>query len=775
MDLKAATYGYLEAEGFEVEEYDNTLLVGRRAGVGSDERIYVWVPSESPAAIERRLKGFIGRFAEVADKDPRASKFFLTPGTAGLTADFRRTANYLSVKVVGPAQFFDTDMKWERSDRQTVSATQDLLERGRKAVKERAPQPFSYSYGTKRGDDLLPFLVETLRDEASKPVHFVVGPAGMGKSYLFDALFAQLYEAFIYDKRRNQLSRRPFPLLPDHLRGASAATANVNSILNDFLETDFARPLTRQVFEWRLINGSAVWLIDGLDEVIARDEDFFTTLFELETAEVDANPKILICVRDSLLSTDPALRDFCSYHEEAMDLYRLEPWERESIVSLTGQELEPRQAHEFLETVAQDESLQHLTTIPFYLSILIDEYQSGELVSSSEQRLIERALDRLLDREYEKGLLARAALDKDDVMELLETLAGEDYEADLRGIDVPSIRYNAEIVLQESVSSEEVDRFVRNLTHFALFSRSGEGRVRFVYDVFEQFLLGKHIARGLDNDMFFRRLNTQRPIPQDWVSWLVVADAVRQRNRQGALLPYAHENRYKGSFANLIRLAAVLGPEDVPLSEMPLEGGDLSGVSFEGVDFTGTSFRSANLGGTVFDNCILVGADFKGAVFDLTRFVNGTEEQLVDADFGDLDRFESIEVGGRTITDHASAHEWISEVTARRSLVKPPCPAAQQVKALFGKYVDAHGQARRSWLPSRALVRGARHHDPDEALKAAIRTGYLLPEGPRDKVKRPEGDRYSEMVQFRVNLTISPGIRELLDEICDPSCRHVFS
>jgi hypothetical protein len=54
----------------------------------------------------------------------------------------------------------------------------------------------------------------------------------------------------------------------------------VKALVNSFLESDSARPLDLEVFNWMLTNGTASWLIDGLDEVIAQDPGFFEYLLD---------------------------------------------------------------------------------------------------------------------------------------------------------------------------------------------------------------------------------------------------------------------------------------------------------------------------------------------------------------------------------------------------------------------------------------------------------------------------------------------------------------
>jgi len=61
-----------------------------------------------------------------------------------------------------------------------------------------------------------------------------------------------------------------------------------------------------------LTNGTATWLVDGLDEVIAHDPGFFDYLLDLITLPGQTTlPSVVVCIRDSLLATNDDLREFC--------------------------------------------------------------------------------------------------------------------------------------------------------------------------------------------------------------------------------------------------------------------------------------------------------------------------------------------------------------------------------------------------------------------------------------------------------------------------------
>jgi hypothetical protein len=207
---------------------------------------------------------------------------------------------------------------------------------------------------------------------------------------------------------------------------------------------------------------------------------------------------------------------------------------------------------------------------------------------------------------------------------------------------------------------------------------------------------------------------------------------------------------------------------------LSFERQEVSGLVFEDCDFHGMSFRGADLTNTVFRGCNLQdveleGAIMKGTIFDLP------ENGLRGARVGDLSRFFSLKQGerGRVISDPSSARKWFEERTGTRTRIVEPCPAAQQLRHLFGKFVYPTGDFRRSWLDRRAVLAGTRYYDSGLVLRSAVRFGYLL-EGERDRILRPEGELYGEIVGYMKELRVTPGLSALLSEACDISkCPHV--
>lgn len=779
MELRDLAAGYLEAEGYEVSVRARDLLVGHRRSVAEDtEFIYLWVLSaDDPKSRAAREGPLLPRFKDATDSHPSAPKYLLVDSREGLSKQFQEGAQrWYNVKIRVPAQLFDTSFKWEESA-EAASASLDLRRRGDTTRSRRAHQPFSAAAG-EAGPDLLPKLVDKLRGGAvgDRPIQLVVGPAGMGKTILFESLYAELFDRFLKDKQRQVLSPRPLPLLPQHVAQADAST--IKSILSGFLQTEFARPLDKAVFEWRLMHGMATWLLDGLDEIIAQDREFFDYLLEILTNPKAEAPRILICVRDSLLATNEAVREFLDDYGDVIDLYRLEAWGTESKRQFATLSLGDSADH-YLGALDARAELDALASTPYYCALLAEQYVAGAMREGySELELLDAAVDRIIGREIEKGLVREDISPKGEIIEFAEAIAAEDMEGGFQGVAVEDVRELASIVLSEDLEPEALDRFLAQMLQLAFFASGTLGRVQFAQEILEQYLLGLWLARLVDNpdtSILVRGLGL-RHIPADWLTLRVLAERLRIQQRSQWVRELAMQVVGRGTvFKNLVQAAALAAEAPGALKSLPLDRQDLAGVVFEDLDLAGVSFRSADLTDTVFRRCDLRGAKFDDAILSNTAFSELADDALAGAEVGTLSRFFSMRVDRAGIVrTPALAGSWFEERTRVSGPVVDPCEAALQLRHLFHKFVRPDGTARRSWLDRKALDRGTRFADPALTSDAAVQYGYLVPDQARERVERPTGEAYSEMIAFAKDLTLSPGLRSLLDDTCNrEGCPHV--
>ena len=375
--------GFLEAEGWSVEAPDRDLLRGRRPSRRSDDEndhIYVWVSDEVGDGFTTREGPYLRRFQEAREAHPFAEKILLVPSRAGLSSEFRSGARlWHGVQILVPVQFFDMNFRWE-SDRTAATASRQLRNSGQERDRTRIKQPFLRAQPVASGEgqvesDLLDQLFRNLRRSASTDdqpaINVVVGPAGMGKSRLFESLNAHLFDEFQDNKRAGFLSPRPFALFPDYSEDAESRT--IGSLLDAYLRTEFSRQMDRQSFDWRLIHGLGIWLLDGLDEILEQDKWFFDRLEDLMTEPAGQTiPSVVIFVRDSLFSTHRGLNDFCAEYSNDVAVYRLAPWQHQSKLEFASIRLgSTEDGRAFVSSLAEFPAVDELTSTPYYCELLV--------------------------------------------------------------------------------------------------------------------------------------------------------------------------------------------------------------------------------------------------------------------------------------------------------------------------------------------------------------------------------------------------------------------
>ena len=178
------------------------------------------------------------------------------------------------------------------------------------------------------------------------------------------------------------------PMLPAHIR--EAAGKNVAGLIDAFLRTDVGMPTTRGLFDWMIDNRHAIWMLDGLDEVIVRDDTFLSYLEDRITTP-GSKPAILICVRDSLLNTSDELTDFVDYYQSVVKTFRLKPWDKRAVRTHAWLKLEGKKPREdtkdtarvrgYLKAIEASSALETLVTLPFYADLMSEAYAEQGKIS----------------------------------------------------------------------------------------------------------------------------------------------------------------------------------------------------------------------------------------------------------------------------------------------------------------------------------------------------------------------------------------------------------
>jgi hypothetical protein len=797
-DLQGLMKGFLISAGYSlIEEKTNFIIADKPFTLGSGLRdvLVVWIApiprnSSHQKDIERQL---LKDFVEQTSRYPDA-RYLVLAHTLEFSTQFKRIAYDLRIKLNVPANVFDAPFKVEESE-QATTALAPL--RDVSLIKQRVPQPFTLiraGVEGERGDDLLTYLRKKLEDVSRPKLRIIVGPAGVGKSVLFRSLFAILYEEFKRRKRARQVYPRPIPLLPEYLQ--FERFKNVDALISGFLQTEVATPLNRDSFEWMLANGFLLWAFDGLDELYSRDPSFFDYLLDLLTRE-ESSAQILICARESLLTSSEPFADFLENYSSGGDtirVYRLDKWNRPSVrtyawlrtqgkVPVQGAS-DPVEVSRFLGHVDSIKTVSELAGLPFYCDLLMEVFLAGEAFDfQDEMALVNQSVNWIIQRDCEKGLI-----DKDDfapggLEDWLDAVATDYFENGFTNIKKNDVEAYGDLALRDDLTPEKRADALTKLVQSPLFA-SGESRgaLRFQHEIVAELLAARNLIRRIEQspESVGRVMGARIDLGQ---SFLLRCMSKLIQNNPNVLRALGHTLQsgvlQDRPFANLLQLFVLADPDKSQLSRLNLafDNRDLRYVRFKGTDLKGHSFRNANLSFSVFEACDLQGAYFEGAVLFGTQFKNLPPAALREAQFGDLEHFNFVVVDSKKFDDAREFSRWLQTKESHFQESSGFCPAAQQLRILFKKFVNPDGSGRRDDLKISALRAGKRFPGAppvEMIIERCRRLGYLVETNRSERLRRAPGDKYNDMVNFVRNWSLTQELRLLLNSICDISqCPHV--
>jgi hypothetical protein len=502
--------GYLRSAAYNLINTEKGFVVADKPGVGGGrDTLLVWLPSQLfPRRTFAQLEpSLVEKVEEEIARYPDARYIVLVDSLEGISRTFSDIASARGIKIRVPVQFFDAAFRVEEA-RDAISAIKSL--RDEPGITKLVSQPYMqerHGSDPTSGPDLLTHLREDFESTVHPCIRFVVGSAGAGKTVLFRRLFTIMYRDFINRKNSLALSRRPIPFIPEHLRETYAI--RTFALVESFLRSEVAAPVLRDTLEWMLENACCVWMFDGLDELYSGDPEFFDYLLELLTRP-DSQAQILVCARDSLLSSNDAfvefLRSFSPNIDSSVRIYRLKDWEAGAKRQFAWTELvghSPRAGEPdtpkvtaFLNAINATPIVRTLSGLPYYCSLLIDRFKDNQsLTIKDEFDLLKEVIGAMQNREITKGVILPRAFEDNGLDELLEAIATDYCVSNYAGTSTEDIRVYGETVLRSALTDEERQKLVTSLVQplFAVADRPGI--ISFKHELLAEYLFGRQLLR----------------------------------------------------------------------------------------------------------------------------------------------------------------------------------------------------------------------------------------------------------------------------------------
>lgn len=776
IDKVRSYYKALQYEGSNEQRKDfPNLVVARRESVtgGKDTQV-IWVQEKTPDKVDTKWETkILGDLGKVAEK-LRGSFIFLIYNRENLSQEFLRFVKNLNFNIQVESNFFDATFKSELSLKSdTIDACREILTEADKERKIRIKQPYEVLDQTMavrvRKDDIAKDLGALFAKGSDNPrIVLLLGPAGAGKTSAFNAVFQKTFETFKERRQKREEACRPLPLIPSHIRRGSGVV--FQDVINSFLDTDMARPIRTEAFNWLVDQGFASLFIDGLDEILASDSTIFNRFFLERLTNQQSRARILLCVRDSLINTCNDLRTFIEDAGGMIEILRLAPWGNNEREEYKGRFQDGKLRDRFTK-VTSEKRIDSVASNAFCCRQIGDLIEgNGNLNFENTSGLYKTLLEGYVEREFGKNLFSGMQISRDSVVDYLESLGESFYKNQGKPVPLSEMRDLAALLAQ---TPDEEERAILSLTKLPLFRYSeSKDSVNFIHESWGSYLFSSRIAKSIGasvGDQIFASYLNGADFGKSSLLLKMVAeniDATKIKIFCQEKIDLLNEQGFRNFLRILFASPAV---RDVDFKKIDFERKALEGLEFRGLNLEGVVFDGSELAGAIFDKCNLSGSSFMGVIFENT-VISGCD--LQGSRIGNLDSFSSLRLANQLFQSPPEAvHRWKIESGETPVETKAPKtdPNETQIRRLFGKFVYINGQYNRNDLDYEGFCAGMRIHGArpiKEIVDLLVRRGYLLEKNrPRHRIQRPEGDKLNELVQFVTKNRVSDGLREIVQSL----------
>lgn len=756
------TYGYIAkpVEGM------NAILFSRPTGLGVPDELLVYFHRKGE---ERYIGTHLSNLAKKYERlqgGEKGRRFFLTSERLGLTPT-AVTENGFLYQV--PVWFFDREFSEQKknSPLKNLENAMNIYEKGR------IQQPFKTN--GQHDEDLLQILVNELENSVRSCIRVIIAPAGYGKTVLMTALYKKLLDNFKEKKKRQELCARPLMMLPSHIKRGKDLDDLINNFIGD--EYDYG-VINKEGLKFWITNNFAIWLLDGLEELILKipEEFLFTILDEYVYGLGSKAPQIVISIRKPLLATSPELSETINdWKGEGIEIYELSDWGQKEKIQYFQKNLRLSSAAEidsFINEVKTSRPLTNLCNVPYYCHMIGELRNKNELaIFNDETELVEYAFEKICEREYEKGL------DKDICpvnrqRELFSELAymistGERILGE-------TLNEYAGIYLPSNLSDDILKDQLACLQRHAILSLSGEG-IDFIHDIMKQYLtsvvlLGYLQAKSVKQFDNVGEIECDSFLINNIIKKSDLVDWKRLLTNEVYTLLSSPRDEATG-FRNIMKiyLSSFDNDKENKIRGL-LQGKNLSGLIFKNLNMSGFSFEGSNLTNVQFINCILRNANLSRC--NLKDTFISSDSDLTEASTKGIFA-ESIRTDAKVIYDQKQIIKFFYDKTKIPVEVKGPC----QTVINFSKILKKLAKKGIGYnMPNKFLLQTKCEGGitAKKCVQEAIKNGYLV-EGGKERVKI-RAALFGEVERFLNNLELSDGIRRILDTICKETatgCKHV--